>query len=187
MKKQPLSIDFNWQRWTSEDADLAAMPQALASQILFTSVLINEFEHALLHLKNEDCVWGPVHTSVGQEALAAATMAALRNGDKIAGSHRAHHQFLSKVLQFVLEDTWNPATDALPDAAAKVVRRTMAEIMGLAPGYCGGRGGSMHLRHADAGVLGTNAIVGGGIPLATGAAYAEQYTQSGNIVVCFFG
>lgn len=57
----------------------------------------------------------------------------------------------------------------------------------MAPGYCGGRGGSMHLRYVDAGVIGTNAIVGGGIPLATGAAYAEQYNKTGNVVVCFFG
>ncbi len=187
MKKQPLPHDFDWQQWSSDETDLSAIEPLLATRILFNTLLINEFEHALLQLKNDDCVWGPVHTSVGQESLAAATMAALYKGDKIAGSHRAHHQFLSKVINVTLDNTWNPLKEDLPEAAAEVVRRTMAEIMGLTDGYCGGRGGSMHLRHIEAGVLGTNAIVGGGIPIATGAAYAEKYTQSGNVVVCFFG
>ena len=187
MNKKKLKSAFDWQHWTSAKSDLKSMKPLLASRILFNTLLINEFEHALLRLKNEDCVWGPVHTSVGQEALAAATMAALNKGDKIAGSHRAHHQFLAKSLNYVLEERWNPVKEQLPERAVEVVQKTMAEIMGLAPGYCGGRGGSMHLRYAEAGILGTNAIVGGGIPLATGAAYAEQYTKTGNVVVCFFG
>jgi 2-oxoisovalerate dehydrogenase E1 component len=187
MNKKKLKSIFDWQHWTSAKSDLKSMKPLLVSRILFNTLLINEFEHALLRLKNEDCVWGPVHTSVGQEALAAATMAALTKGDKIAGSHRAHHQFLAKSLNYVLEDRWNPVKDQLPEPALEVLQKTMAEIMGLAPGYCGGRGGSMHLKYADAGVIGTNAIVGGGIPLATGAAYAEQYTKTGNVVVCFFG
>ena len=184
---QKLTHDFDWRHLSSEESDFAGMEPLTAARILFNTLLIHHFEHALLALKNEDCVWGPVHSSIGQEALAAATMAALKKGDKIAGSHRAHHQFLSKALNFVLHDNWNPCREELPKDAFDVVRRTMAEIMGLAPGYCGGRGGSMHLRYIEAGILGTNAIVGGGIPLATGAAYAEQQQQSGNVVVCFFG
>ena len=82
---------------------------------------------------------------------------------------------------------WNPAADELPEAGLEVVRRTMAEIMGLAPGYCGGRGGSMHLRYAEAGFLGANAIVAGGLPLAAGAAYAEKQAGSGSVVVGFVG
>jgi 2-oxoisovalerate dehydrogenase E1 component len=187
MNKKKLKSNFDWQHWTSAKSDLKSMKPLLASRILFNTLLINEFEHALLRLKNEDCIWGPVHTSVGQEALAASTMAALNKSDKIAGSHRAHHQFLAKSLDYVINKSWNPVKDQFPDQAAEVLQKTMAEIMGLALGYCGGRGGSMHLRYADAGVLGTNAIVGGGIPLATGAAYAEQYNNTGNVVVCFFG
>jgi 2-oxoisovalerate dehydrogenase E1 component len=187
VKKKLLANDFNWQHWKAEKADLAAIAPRLASQILFNTLLINEFEHAVLRLKNDDCVWGPVHSSVGQEALAAATIAALQKGDKIAGSHRAHHQFLSKTMDFVLNETWDPRKEDLPEEANSAVRQTLAEIMGLASGYCGGRGGSMHLRYIEAGVLGTNAIVGGGIPIATGAAYAEKTQQTGNVVVCFFG
>jgi 2-oxoisovalerate dehydrogenase E1 component len=187
MNRKKLKSSFDWQYWTSGKSDLKSMKPLLVSRILFNTLLINEFEHALLKLKNEDCVWGPVHTSVGQEALAAATMAALKKGDKITGSHRAHHQFLAKSLNYVTPEKWNPVKDQFPKAVSEVVQKTMAEIMGLSPGYCGGRGGSMHLRYAEAGILGTNAIVGGGIPLATGAAYAEQYSKSGNVVVCFFG
>ena len=187
MNRQKLQAEFDWQRWKSSTQDVKNLPPLLVARVLFDILLINTFEHELLRLKNCDCVWGPVHSSVGQEAVAAAAVAAIRKEDKITGSHRAHHQFLSKALSYVLSPKWNPTKDELPPEGVEVVRKTLAEIMGLAPGYCGGRGGSMHLRYADAGVLGTNAIVAGGIPLATGAAYAEKYNKTGNIVVCFFG
>jgi 2-oxoisovalerate dehydrogenase E1 component len=128
-----------------------------------------------------------VHTSIGQEAIAAASVAALKISDKFFGTHRSHHQFLSKLLQYYIPDTWDPVTDRLPVEAETVVRKTLAEIMGLADGYCGGRGGSMHLRDKQAGFLGSNAIVAGGIPLATGTAFTEKYNKTGNVVVCFFG
>ena len=155
--------------------------------MLFDVLLINRFELALLELKGNDAVWGPVHTSVGQEATAAGVVAALRPGDQFAATYRSHHQFLAKALQFRVPAAWNPAADELPEAGLEVVRRTMAEIMGLAPGYCGGRGGSMHLRYAEAGFLGANAIVAGGLPLAAGAAYAEKQAGSGSVVVGFVG
>jgi hypothetical protein len=63
----------------------------------------------------------------------------------------------------------------------------LAEIMGLAPGYCRGRGGSMRLPWREAGVLGTNAIVGGGVPLAAGAAWAHKRAGSGDVAVTYFG
>ena len=187
MNREQLQVDFDWQRWESTAGDVKSVDRLLAARILFETFLINTFERELLRLKNEDCVWGPVHSSIGQEAVAAAAIAALGKDDKITGSHRAHHQFLSKALNYVLDREWDPCSDDLPAKGVEVVKKTMAEIMGLAPGYCGGRGGSMHLRYADAGILGTNAIVAGGIPLATGAAYAEKFTNTQNIVVCFFG
>ncbi len=187
MKKQKLQCDFDWIKITGTGEDAGKMGPIKTSRILFETILIHEFEHALLSMKNNDCVWGPVHTSVGQEAVASAMISALNKQDKITGSHRAHHQFLSKALHYVLDESWDPVHDDLPEAAGEVVTKTMAEIMGLAPGYCGGRGGSMHLRWAEAGILGTNAIVAGGIPLATGAAYAGKFLESDGIIVCFFG
>jgi 2-oxoisovalerate dehydrogenase E1 component len=187
MKQEQLRPRFSWQRWSSEAGDLAALPDGVAARMLFDVLLINRFELALLELKGSDAVWGPVHTSVGQEATAAGVVAALRPADKFAATYRSHHQFLAKALQYRVPAAWNPATDALPEAGLEVVRRTMAEIMGLAPGYCGGRGGSMHLRYAEAGFLGANAIVAGGLPLAAGAAYAEKEAGSGGVVVGFVG
>ena len=72
-------------------------------------------------------------------------------------------------------------------AIQEVVQRTMAEILGLAQGYCGGRGGSMHLQWLDAGALGTNAIVGGGAPLAAGNAFAQSRSGTNNVSVTYFG
>ena len=187
MQQEILHPTFTWQRWRSEAGDLAALPDGVAARMLFDVLLINRFELALLELKGNDAVWGPVHTSVGQEATAAGVVAALRPGDQFAATYRSHHQFLAKALQFRVPAAWNPAADELPEAGLEVVRRTMAEIMGLAPGYCGGRGGSMHLRYAEAGFLGANAIVAGGLPLAAGAAYAEKQAGSGSVVVGFVG
>ena len=187
MQQEILHPTFSWQRWRSEQGDLAALPDGVAARMLFDVLLINRFELALLELKGNDAVWGPVHTSVGQEATAAGVVAALRPGDQFAATYRSHHQFLAKALQFRVPAAWNPAADELPEAGLEVVRRTMAEIMGLAPGYCGGRGGSMHLRYAEAGFLGANAIVAGGLPLAAGAAYAEKQAGSGSVVVGFVG
>ena len=187
MKKTRLNPETFFEEWHSEEKDLRGMDHRLAGRMLFDIALINEFEHALLRLKADDCVWGPVHTSVGQEAVAAGVVAALRKSDKMVATYRSHHEFLAKAVQFVVPDGWDPVNEPFPPAAQKVVERTLAEIMGLASGYCAGRGGSMHLRYAEAGFLGSNPIVGGGIPLASGAAFAEKFRGTGSIVVCFFG
>ena len=187
MKRTPIDGSFRWERWASEAADVERLDRRQAARLLFDTLAINRFEHALLELKNAGAVWGPVHTSVGQEATASAAVAALRPSDKVAATYRAHHQFLAKVLQAQAPSDWDPASGELPPAAQEVFYRTMAEIMGLAPGYCGGRGGSMHLRHNESGFLGSNAIVGGGVPLAAGAAYAEKFAGAGNVVICYVG
>ena len=187
MREERLIADFDWRRIESADEDIKGFDRTCALRILFLSFLIHDFEERLLGLKNSGCVWGPVHSSIGQETLAAAAITALRPGDLISGSHRAHHQFLAKSWLHCAGEGWEPLAEPVPAACAEVVERTLAEIMGLRTGYCGGRGGSMHLRNSEAGIIGTNAIVGGGIPLATGAAYAQRYLETGKVVVCFFG
>ena len=154
MKRTPIDGSFPWERWASDAADIEQLDRRQAARLLFDTLAINRFEHALLELKNAGAVWGPVHTSVGQEATASAAVAALRPSDKMAATYRAHHQFLAKVLQAQVPADWDPAAGELPEQAQEVFYRTMAEIMGLAPGYCGGRGGSMHLRHNESGFLG---------------------------------
>lgn len=155
--------------------------------MLFEIFTINAFERNLIELKKHDCVWGPIHVSIGQEAIAAASIAALRRSDMITGSHRAHHITLAKILEYLLPDEWDPSEADVPSDAEEAVFKTLAEIMGLAPGFCGGRGGSMHLRHREAGVLGTNAIVAGGVPLSVGAAMASRQAGRDNIVVAYMG
>jgi 2-oxoisovalerate dehydrogenase E1 component len=187
MKKTKVHADFSIWEWKSEASDIKAFDPLKARRILFQIYLINSFEHALLNLKKDGCVWGPVHCSVGQEGAAAATAAALKTSDKYLATHRSHHQFLAKVLNSILPPGWDPVREDVPEAANEAVRKTLAEIMGFAEGYCGGRGGSMHLRNAEAGFLGSNGIVGGGIPISTGAAFSEKNAGTGNIVLCAFG
>jgi 2-oxoisovalerate dehydrogenase E1 component len=187
MNRSRLSLDFDWEEWKSAEGDAGSMDPLTALRVLFEIFLINAFERAVIRLKQDDCVNGPIHISIGQEAVAAAAVAALATKDQISASHRAHHQFLAKTMNAVLPPEWNPRVGDLPAAGQEAVNRTLAEIMGLQPGWCGGRGGSMHLRNMAAGVLGTNGIVGGGVPLATGAALAARRSGSGAIAVAFFG
>ncbi|MCE3284276.1 MAG: dehydrogenase component family protein [Steroidobacteraceae bacterium] len=145
---------------------------------------IRAFEETVLQLASEGLVHGPAHSSIGQEGAAVGSILALRADDHINGSHRGHHQFLAKALHFL--GPLDPRAEVSP-AIRDVLHRALAEIMGLAPGFCRGRGGSMHLRWREAGVLGTNAIVGGGVPLAAGAAWAHKHAGTDAVAVTYFG
>ncbi len=146
--------------------------------------LIRAFEETVIELHGEGLVHGPAHSSIGQDGGAVGVMSLLGAGDQITGSHRGHHQFLAKALRFVGDgDDGDPVSRPI----AELLRRTLAEIMGLSEGFCRGRGGSMHLRWAEAGALGTNAIVGGGVPLATGVAWARKRLGRGDVVFTFLG
>ena len=138
-------------------------------------------------LENEELVHGPVHSSIGQEAVAVGTMAALREGDMITSTHRAHHHVLSKTLSHYAGPDYDPLSDPVPEAVQRCVIRTIAEILGLADGWAGGRGGSMHLIDLESGVAGTTAIVGGGIPIASGLAYAGRLADPVRVAVAFLG
>jgi 2-oxoisovalerate dehydrogenase E1 component len=169
---------------TQEDWD-AADPRTLAD-MLTRMHLIRAFEEMVLVLAGEKLVHGPAHSSIGQEGGAVGSIVPLRNDDEINGSHRGHHQFLAKSLGFVCATGMDPRL-AFADDVRELLYRALAEIMGLAPGFCRGRGGSMHLRWREAGVLGTNAIVGGGAPLAAGAALAHRKSGSDSVAVTYFG
>src|SRR5271169_4143435 len=99
MKKTQLNPGSFFEEWRSDDADPRSLAPLRVARMLFDIVVINEFEHALLRLKSDDCLWGPVHTSVGQEGVAAGVVAALRPADKMVATYRAHHEFLAKSLQ----------------------------------------------------------------------------------------
>jgi len=169
------------------DADLLAIERNDLIDMLFYLYTIRAFEVELLKLKDEELIHGPVHASIGQEAVAAAVAAALDRPDMIASTHRAHGHFLSKALAYYAPQGHQPLRDGVTPDMQRAIDRTLAEIMGLAEGWCGGRGGSMHLYDAASGNLGSNAIVGGGIPIATGAAWAQRIQGTGKVVVSFFG
>ncbi len=172
---------------TVTEEDWAAETPVMLRWMLYQMLLIRAFEEKLLELKNENLIHGPVHTSIGQEGVAAGMGCALRATDKITGTHRAHHQYLAKVLSAHRPEGFDPVAAELPSALREDVRVLLCEIMGLADGCSGGRGGSMHLVNAAAGVLGTNAIVAGGVPHATGAAWADRRLGRDAMTVCFFG
>ncbi len=149
--------------------------------------LIRAFEETVLELHGEGLVHGPAHSSIGQEGGAVGVMSLLQSGDQITGPHRGHHQFLAKALRYVDDGGGDPFDDPISRPVADLLRRTLAEIMGLSDGFCRGRGGSMHLRWAEAGALGTNAIVGGGVPFANGVAWARKRLGQGDVVFTFLG
>ncbi|MCW2954960.1 MAG: thiamine pyrophosphate-dependent dehydrogenase component subunit alpha [Conexibacter sp.] len=128
--------------------------------------LSRRFEETAHEQFGDGQVPGPLHLSIGQEAVAVGGCAALRKTDAVLSTHRGHHHCLAK--------------GAAPD-------RLMAELLGRTTGYSRGRGGSMHVAIPALGLLGTNGIVGGGIPIATGAAYGMQAQGRDDVTVCFFG
>lgn len=183
---QPLEPQAPWRQLTVDAGDWQQADPALLGTMLTQLHWIRAFEEAVLDLAAEGLVHGPAHSSVGQEGGAVGSVLALGAGDQINGSHRGHHQFLAKALQHVAPlglDPRNPLTPAIDE----VLQKTLAEIMGLAQGYCRGRGGSMHLRWLEAGALGTNAIVGGGVPLAAGAGWAHKHAGTDRVAVTYFG
>ena len=187
MKTEALTPLVPWFRAIESDTDWQAVPPAELRRMLEQILLIRRFEENLLALGTEGLLHGPAHSSIGQEGAAVGCMAVLGTGDKINGTHRMHHQFLAKALNFATPAGYDPASHEFSPAMASVVHRTLAEILGLTPGYGGGRGGSMHLKWDACGVLGSNAIVGGNVPHAVGYALAEKMRGTGDIAVGFFG
>lgn len=111
-------------------------------------------------------VRGPLHVSIGQEAIAAGVCTHLRRDDLLTSSHRGHGHTLAK---------------------GGDMRRMMAELFGRRDGTNGGKGGSMHIADFSVGMLGANGVVCAGLPIACGAAHALKLQGKPDIVACFFG
>ncbi len=187
MAKENLLIPLEpWVEVTTTKSDWEKADPALLATMLGQLHLIRAFEETVLELAGEGLVHGPAHSSVGQEGGAVGSGLSLRPTDAVNGSHRGHHQFLAKALGYVAPDGLDLQTLVSADIQ-NVLQRTMAEILGLAQGFCKGRGGSMHLQWHEAGALGTNAIVGGGVPLAAGNAYAQSLSGTTDMTVTYFG
>lgn len=185
-KRKRLSTGVEWVQLETTAADWKAADPELLGTMLGQLHLIRAFEEAVLDLAGAGLVHGPAHSSIGQEGGAVGSIVSLRPEDAVNGSHRGHHQFLAKTLAYASGGSIDPAALVTPDIQT-LLDRTLAEILGLASGFSGGRGGSMHLQWLEAGALGTNAIVGGGAPLATGHAWAQKHAGTSDVSINYFG
>jgi len=175
-----------WVQLVATDRDWKAADPARLGCLLVCMNVIRTFEETVLDLAAQGLVHGPAHSSIGQEAGAAGSVVGLMSADQVNGSHRGHHQFLAKALMHLTTGELDP-TQPISAEVRDMLKRTLAEILGLAPGFCKGRGGSMHLQWLEAGAIGTNAIVGGGVPLAAGSAWSNRHAQTKNVTVTYFG
>jgi pyruvate dehydrogenase E1 component alpha subunit len=129
-------------------------------------VRIRLFEETAGKLMETGRMPGFLHLYVGQEAVAVGVCEALRVDDYISSTHRGHGHLLAK---------------------GGDVAKMMAELMGKATGYCGGKGGSMHINDLSLGMLGANGVVGAGVPIAVGAGFRNMYLGTDQVSVAFFG
>jgi TPP-dependent pyruvate/acetoin dehydrogenase alpha subunit len=151
-----------------EEADIE-VNQAMAADALgwlSRMLLIREFESTAGPLSASGAIPGGMHSAIGQEAVAVGITSVLGAQDVAAASHRSHHVALAKGM--------NPNV-------------VMAELFGRASGCAGGRGGHMHLADFAVGFDGSNGIVGAGLGIALGAAFAQRYRQDGHCAAGFFG
>jgi acetoin:2,6-dichlorophenolindophenol oxidoreductase subunit alpha len=129
-------------------------------------LLIRRFEEKVEERFRAGELPGFLHVAIGQEAVAAGVMAGLEADDTIMSTHRAHGHTLAKGTH--------------PNAI-------MAELYGKLEGCSQGYGGSMHLYDVERGMLGANAVVGGGLPQVTGTALAYKFRKEPRVCVAFFG
>src|SRR5436309_815011 len=131
-----------------------------------TMAKIRRFDEKTAELFVQGLVKVTAHSYVGEEAVAAAACANLREDDYIVGTHRGHGHCIAKGAR---------------------VDRMMAELFGRVDGYCRGLGGSMHIAALDLNILGCNGIVAAGLPIGAGAALANRIRKTDRVVVAFFG
>ena len=129
-------------------------------------VRIRRFEETAGKMMEDGKIPGALHLYVGEEAVASGVMAHLSNQDQITSTHRGHGHLIAKGGAF---------------------DRMFAELFGRSTGYCKGKGGSMHISNMELGMLGANGIVGGGPPIAMGAAFSNKFRKTNNVACCFFG
>lgn len=135
-------------------------------EVLHKMYLIRRFEEGAEECYTRGLIHGTMHLSIGQEASAMGICMPLTEDDQITSTHRGHGHCIAKGAE---------------------VKRMFAEFFGKTTGYCKGRGGSMHIADVGKGNLGANGIVGGGIPIAVGAALSSKMMKTGKVVVSFFG
>lgn len=151
---------------TNTEAAQAASPPVPERDLFTTMALIRAFETRVAELYRDGEIPGFVHTSLGQEAVAAGVGRALQDDDYVATTHRGHGHCLARGME---------------------VDSMMAELFARGAGICHGKGGSMHIADPRKGLLGANAIVGASLPLAVGAGMSSKHLKQGRVAVAFFG
>ena len=141
-------------------------PREKLLEAVYKMRLIRRFEEGAEESYMRGLIHGTMHLSIGQEASAMGICMPLGTDDQITSTHRGHGHCIAKGAD---------------------VKRMFAEFFGKTTGYCAGRGGSMHIADVATGNLGANGIVGGGLPIAVGAALTAKRLKTGKVAVCFFG
>ena len=145
---------------------LAELPREKLAWMLQKMCEIRYFEEKAEELYVRGLVHGTMHLSIGQEASSVGSIAALRPDDLIIHHHRGHGHTIAKGADIML---------------------MMAEFLGKEPGYCRGRGGSMHIADIPGGNLGATGVVGSGIPTSVGIALALKMRHSDQVLLSYFG
>jgi pyruvate dehydrogenase E1 component alpha subunit len=149
-----------------EDSRTQPVDKKLALDLLYQMLLIRRFEEKAAEMYSQGKIGGFLHLAVGMEASCVGAISALRPDDYVMGGYREHGHALAK------------GSDP---------RKCMAELFGRSGGLCKGKGGSMHFFNKELNFLGGTGIVGGQIPIATGAAFAAKYNGTDHVCLCFFG
>ena len=181
------------------------LDRATAARLFEDMLTIREFEEMIVKLRSgaytplpDYNYRGPTHVSIGQEAASTGACAGMAPTDYITSTHRGHGDSIAKGCSAVRALSPERMRKRVPDytgddaglldaALEDHIYRTIAELFGKETGYCRGRGGGMHIADFTLQHLGANAIVGGGVPIATGAAYTCRYMENGRVVCCFAG
>ncbi len=204
-------VAYRYQGNLKQELARKRLHAAQAIAMLEDMLIIREFEEMIVRLRSGayepfqqgPCAGfhyrGPTHLSIGQEAASVGSCYGLSPTDYITSTHRGHGDSLAKgcvALRVMREEelrlrvpncTATQREELVEAALEDHVYRTAAELFGKEEGYCKGRGGGMHIADFTIGHLGANAIVGGGVPIATGAALAARYLRNGRVVACFAG
>jgi len=208
----PFEIDcgripaYRFQANLRSELEAGRISPGLAVELLEDMLMIREMEEMIVKVRSgayeplpDFNYRGPTHVSVGQEAASVGACSALLLKDYITSTHRGHGDSMARGARAIRDMSVEglrkrvpqfPTTsrpELLEQALEEHVYRMLAELFGKDDGYCKGRGGGMHIADFTVGHLGSNAIVGGSVPIATGAALGARYLRNEAVVCCFAG
>jgi 2-oxoisovalerate dehydrogenase E1 component len=211
-KKRTIKLDsipaYQYNKSIADELKAKNVTKEELLEMYESMLVIREFEEMILKCRtgayeiiSDYDYRGPTHLSIGQEATAAGACSVLSITDMITSTHRGHGDSIAKGFHAIKRMTEDELKERCPEFAnldgeqlreavmEDHVYRTIAELFGKETGYGKGRGGGMHIADFRVGHLGANAIVGGGIPIATGASMVARIDEKlhGNVVCSFAG